>query len=193
MAELAELIYNDLIARGKERDTAQHWKTWTERFERVCGIKEKYDRSDLIKFLTWEREQGFTQNSINTHLRPIKLLAQLQGWEFPKLPMRRVKESEITRTIFSKEQVVSLIQMGRQLLEPKDLSYLALATTYGLRREEMSKPKPPEIGNGVITIHTVKGGPTTTHLIPDEIAPYLKSFVPYTTDYMSHRFLKILK
>ncbi|GAI36646.1 unnamed protein product, partial [marine sediment metagenome] len=79
MAKLAEMIYNDLIARGREQDTARHWKTWTERFEQVCGVKEKYDRSDVIKFLAWEREQKFTQNSINTHLRPIKLLAQIQG------------------------------------------------------------------------------------------------------------------
>jgi hypothetical protein len=192
MGQLAELIYNDLIARGKEVDTARHWKTWTERFEQVCDSKEKYDRQDVIKFLAWEREQGFTQNSINTHLRPIKLLAQIQGWHFPKLSMRRVRDDEITRTIFSKEQVVSLIQMGRQLLRPKELSYLALSTTYGVRREEMAKPDPPEIADGKITIHTVKGGPTTTHLIPPEKAPYLEGFRPYACDYMSHMFLRML-
>ena len=192
MGQLAELIYNDLIARGKEADTARHWKTWTERFEQVCGNKEKYERQDVIKFLAWEREQGFTQNSINTHLRPVKLLAQIQGWHFPKLSMRRVRDDEIRRTIFSKEQVVSLIQMGRQLLQPKELSYLALSTTYGVRREEMAKPDPPEIADGKITIHTVKGGPTTTHLIPPEIAPYLENFRPYACDYMSHMFLRML-
>jgi len=192
MGELAELIYNDLVARGKEADTARHWKTWTERFEEACGTKAKYDRQDVIKFLTWEREQGFTQNSINTHLRPIKLLAQIQGWKFPKLSMRRVRDEEITRTIFTREQVISLIQMGRQLLEPKHLSYLALSTTYGLRREEMAKPDQPDIADGRITIHTIKGGPTTTHLIPPELAPFLEHFTPFTTDYMSHLFLKIL-
>lgn len=193
MGHLAELIYNDLMARGKEEDTAQHWKTWTERFEKVCGIKEKYDRSDVIKFLAWERQQGFTQNSINTHLRPVKLLAQLQEWHFPKLSMRRVRDEEITRTIFTKAQVISLIQNGKRLLEPKELCYLALATTYGVRREEMSKPEPPDIQDGKITIHTIKGGPTTTHLIPPEITPYLEEFIPYSTDYMSHMFLRMLK
>ncbi|NVM24247.1 MAG: hypothetical protein HWN68_21015, partial [Desulfobacterales bacterium] len=116
MGELAEMIYNDLIGRGKEVDTAQHWRTWTERFEKVCGTKKKYDRQDLMKFLAWEREQGFTQNSINTHLRPIKLLAQIQKWDFPKLSMRKVRDEDITRTIFTREQVISLIQMGKRLL-----------------------------------------------------------------------------
>lgn len=192
MGKLADMIYADLVGRGKEVDTAQHWRTWTERFETVCGIKEKYDRQDVIKFLAWEREQGFTQNSINTHLRPIKLLAQIQGWDFPKLSMKKVRDEDITRTIFTKEQVISLIQMGRQLLEPKELSYLALATIYGLRREELGKPDEPEITDGKVTIHTVKGGPKTTHLIPPEISPYLEHFKPYTTDYMTYMFRGIL-
>jgi len=193
VGELAEMIYNDLIGRrGSSHDTAQHWKTWTERFEQVCGTKEKYDRSDVVKFLAWERQQDFNENSIKTHLRPIKLLAQIQGWDFPKLSMRKVRPEDITRTMFTRAQVISLIQMGRQLLEPKELSWLALATTYGLRREELGKPSPPEITDGKIHIHTVKGGPPTTHLIPPEIVSYLEHYHPYSTDYMSHRFLQIL-
>jgi len=192
MGELAEMIYNDLIARGKKVDTAQHWRTWTERFENACGIKKAYDRQDLMKFLKWEREQGFTQNSINTHLRPIKLLAQVQGWTFPKLSMPKVRAEDITRTIFTREQVISLIQTGQRLLEPKELSYLAIATTYGPRREEMCYPEPPEITGSKITFHTVKGGPTTTHLVPPELAPFLEDFKPYSADYMSHMFLQIL-
>lgn len=192
MGKLAEMIYNDLVGRGKEPDTAQHWKTWTERFEKVCGTKDKYDRQDVIKFLAWEREQGFTQNSINTHLRPLKLLAQIQGWTFPKLSMKKVRSEDINRTIFTKEQVISLIQMGRQLLDEKELSYLALATTYGLRREEMCKPDHPEITDSRIKVHTVKGGPVTTHVIPPEISPFLREFTPFSTDYMSHIFRRIL-
>lgn len=193
MAELAKMIYEDLIGRrGSSHDTAKHWQTWTERFETVCGVKNKYDRSDVIKFLTWEREQGFSESSIKTHIRPIKLLAQIQDWPFPKLTFKKVRQEDITRTMFTREQVVSLIQMGRKLLEPMELAWLALATIYGLRREELGRPEPPEITDGTIRIHTVKGGPPTTHLIPPEIAPFLKHYQPYSTDYMSHRFLKIL-
>jgi len=192
MGKLAEMIYNDLIARGKQVDTAEHWRTWTERFENACGIKEKYDRQDLMKFLKWERERGFTQNSINTHLRPIKLLAQIQDWPFPRLSMPKVKTEDITRTIFTKEEVIMSIQTGRQLLEPNELSFLAIATVYGPRREELSYPKPPEITDGKITLHTVKGGPKTTHLIPPEITPVLEGFSPYSADYMSHVFQQIM-
>ncbi len=38
MGELAEVIYKDLLARGKKSDTALRWRTWVERFETVAGI-----------------------------------------------------------------------------------------------------------------------------------------------------------
>jgi hypothetical protein len=194
MGNLAIKIYDDLIGRrGSSHDTAKHWMTWTERFEEVCGIKDKYTRDDVVKFLAWERDQGFSENSIRTHLRPIKLLAQIQGWEFPRLTFRRVRPQEITRTIFTRDQVISLIQLGPRLLEPKELAWLAVSTTYGVRREEMARPLPPEISDGHITIHTVKGGPVTRHLIPPEISPYLEGYKAYSTDYMTQLFRRILE
>jgi len=106
--------------------------------------------------------------------------------------MRKVRAEEITRTIFEKRQVISLIQ-NRRLLNSKEVAYLALSTTYGLRREEMCNPNAPDINDGTITIHTVKGGPTTTHLIPPELSPFLQDFRTYSTDYMSHIFLGMLR
>jgi len=57
----------------------------------------------------------------------------------------------------------------------------------------MCYPEPPLITDGKITFHTVKGGPTTTHLVPPELAPFLEDFKPYSADYMSHMFLQILQ
>jgi len=190
---LGQIVFDDLVGRGKSRQTAQQWNCWADRFEQVCGYKERYDRQDVIKFLAWEREQGFRQNSINIHLRPVKLLAQIQGWDFPRLSMPKVKEEDITRTIFSREEVISLITTGRRVLQPKELSCLALSTVYGLRREEMARPEPPELKEGQVIIHTVKGGPTTTHLIPQEIVPYLEDYPAYGPDHLSHIFLQIMK
>lgn len=194
MGELAKKIYDDLRGRrGSSHDTAKHWQTWAERFEEVCGIKEKYTREDIIAFLAWEREQGFAESSIKVHLRPIKLLAEIQGWEFPKLTFRKIRPGDVQRTVFTRDQVISLIQMGRKLLDDKELAWLAVSSTYGVRREELARPNAPVIKDGTITIHTVKGGPKTTHQIPPEIAPYLEHYQAYSTDYMSHRFLKILE
>ena len=47
----AELVYEDLIARGKQVETAKRWRATVQRFEACCGIKDSYDRADVIKFI----------------------------------------------------------------------------------------------------------------------------------------------
>jgi hypothetical protein len=44
----AELVYDDLIARGKQVETAKRWRALVQRFEACCGIKGSYDRADVI-------------------------------------------------------------------------------------------------------------------------------------------------
>lgn len=205
MSKLADMIYEDLVARGKKRDTAVHWRTWIERFESVCGSQDVYGRSDIVKYLAWCRGQGFSQNAINTMMRPLKLLAQIQGWTYPKVAMVKVRDSDISRPILDCDEVVSLINR-KGLFDARELALLAMATTYGMRREEMAEPDEPEIweertvvenGSGrwvfpaKILVHTVKGGVETTHLVPNEIYEVLKGFKPCGIDYMTKTLHKM--
>ena len=80
MGQLAEKVYMDLVGRGRSVRTARRWCNWTQRFEISCGIKHKYSREDVMRYLVDCRERGLCQNSINTELRPVKLLAEIQGW-----------------------------------------------------------------------------------------------------------------
>ena len=193
-----ELVYNDLMGRQRTEAVAKEWGAIAAEFEEVCGYKESYNRADVVKFLAHLRKRQLALTTIMKNLKVLRLIAQIQPerWPkegFPKVSLPRVKEQDITRTIFTKKQVISLIQMGRQLLEPMELCYLALATTYGLRRQEMCKPKPPQFEDGKVVIYTVHGASEkTTHLVPPEIAPYLENFQPYGPDWLSHVFLRIL-
>lgn len=192
---LRQLVYNDLMGRQRTESVAKEWAAVAAEFEEVRGFKESYDRADVVNFLAHLRKRELALTTIMKDLKVIKLICQIQGWPkgFPKVSLPRVKEQDITRTIFTKEQVISLIQMGRQLLEPMELCYLALATTYGLRRQEMCKPKPPQFEDGKVIIYTVHGASEkTTHLVPPELAPYLENFLPYGPDWLSHIFLRIL-
>ncbi len=195
MSELALMVKKDLLARGKTAGCAQHWRTWTERFEGVCGAKAAYTRDDVINYLAWCREQGFSQLSIETMLRPIRLIAQIQGWQFPKLSMRKARDSEIYRPMLSKEEMAKAISVGREgALIGEELALLALSTIYGLRREEMASPNEPTIDvvGGVIRVNTAKGGEVTTHLIPDEIKPYLSEYKPFSYGYTAVQFRDIM-
>lgn len=183
MESNSRLVYQDLIARGRKEATARRWRTIVQRFEACCGVKDNYGRSDVIKFLAELRSNGMKQNSINTMIRPIKLLCEVQNWKdgFPRLSMPKVRRSDINRPRFSFEQVEYLIRQARTLRNDKgepvcserELAYLAAATTYGLRREEIGTL---EIFDGYVRVNTVKGGEVTTHLVPPGIKCYLTGY-----------------
>ncbi len=193
---LKELIYNDLIARGKTEAVAKEWGAVAAEFEKVCGEKESYSRADVTAFLAHLRKRGILQSTINKDLKAIKLLAEIQHWgagpegkDFPKLTLRRVSPDEIRRTILSKETIGTMITMGKQgLLKDTELCFLALATTYGLRRIEMTRLGSASFPDGKLIVDTAKGGSKTTHLIPPQIAPYLASFRHYEADSLTHMF-----
>jgi integrase len=190
MASLAEKVYMDLMARGKDIETARCWRRWTMKFEVCCGIKSEYDRDDVIRYLSCLREQGYRQSSIDVMVRPLKLLAQIQGWNFPRLAMPKVRDGDIRRPILSYEEVCLMIRRGKEVLSARELAYLALSSTYGLRREELCG-----LGriDGKVTVETVKGGPVTIHLVPDEIRPYLAGYERTGVRYMSFVFRRIVE
>lgn len=192
MSELAEMVYEDLMARGKDVETARQWYRWVSRFVGICGEKDDYDRSDVIKFLAALREMGFKQNSINTMVRPVKLLCQIQGWSdgFPRVGMVKVRESDIKRSVFSSDEVCQMIRRGKAVLNGRELAYLALSTIYALRREELTNL---EIDDGTLKVDTVKGGVVTIHVIPDGIKPYLIGYETSGVRHMSFVFQRMMR
>lgn len=199
---LRQIIYNDLMARGKTEAVAKEWGAVVAEYERVCGLKDTYTRADLTVFLTHLRKRGILQSTIDKDLKAIKLLAEIQHWgagpqgtDFPKLSLRRVRPDEIRRTILSKQTIGSMITLGKQgLLKDIELCYLALSTTYGLRRVEMVRLKPTSFRDEhQLVVDTAKGGSKTAHLIPPQIAPYLTCFRHYEADSLTHMFHRIAK
>jgi len=190
MQRLAEKVSMDLMARGKDVETARRWRRLTAKFEVCCGTKSKYDRDDVVRYLCYLREQGYRQSSIDVMVRPVKLLAQIQGWPFPRLAMPKVRDGDVSRPILSQDEVCLMIKRGKQVLSARELAYLALSTTYGLRREELSS-----LGriDGKVTVNTVKGGPVTTHVVADEIGPYLAAYERTGVRYMSFLFRRMIE
>ena len=190
MAKVAEKVYMDLVARGKDIETARRWEHLIMKFEACSGTKRKYDRDDVIRYLCYLREQGYRQSSIDVMVRPVKLLAQIQGWTFPRLAMPKVRDGDVRRPMLSHEEVCQMIRRGKEVLSEREIAYLALSTTYGLRREELSG-----LGriDGKVTVDTVKGGPVTTHVVPGEIKRYLAGYERTGVRYMSCVFRRIIK
>lgn len=190
MERLGEKISMDLMARGKDMQTARRWPRLITKFEVCCGTKSRYDRDDVVRYLCHLREQGYRQSSIDVMVRPVKLLAQIQGWSFPRLAMPKVRDGDVSRPILSHDEVCVMIKRGKEVLSGRELAYLALSSTYGLRREELSS-----LGriDGKVTVNTVKGDPVTIHVVPDEIRPYLAGYERTGVRYMRLVFRRIIE
>ena len=188
----AELVYEDLIARGKQVETAKRWRALVQRFEACCGIKDSYDRADVIKFIAELRKEGMKQNSINARLKALRLLCEIQNWHggFPRLAMPKVKDSEVNRPIFSTDQVVHIITKAKEVCSERELSFLAAACVYGLRREEIGTL---EVSDGHVKVHTAKDGEVTSQTIPDAIKGYMKGYrACKDVRYMTRVFQRIM-
>jgi len=192
MSNIGERVYEDLIARGKSINTARQWRGKVKEFVECCGDKAVYDREDVIKFLTQMREAGWRQSSIETMMRPLKLLAQIQQWPggFPKLAMKKVRGDEVNRPMFSHDEVIEMIRRGKQVFTQREISALALATTYGLRREEICTA---EVGFDKVKVNTAKGGRVVEHLIPDEIRPFIAGYKRSDVYYMTRLFHRMVE
>lgn len=191
-SSLRDLVQNELIALGRTPAVVKEWSAIAAEFEHICGYKTEYARPDVMAFVKHLRQRGLCQNTILKDIKTLKVIARVQGWTFPVLPLESVPDHEVDRPAFEREYVISLIQIGKRLLLPEYLALLALSTIYGVRREEMARLKPEDFTAETVTIHTAKKERTITHLIPPEIAPYLKQFKPYARDTLSHVFHKMM-
>jgi integrase len=171
----AELVYDDLIARGKQVETAKRRRALVQRFEHCCSIKDSYDRADVIKFIAELRKEGMKQSSINSRLKALRLLCQIQNWDggFPRLSMPKVKDSDVSRPVFTAEEVVNIINKAKEVCNERELGFLAAASVYGLRREEIGTL---EVSDGHVKVHTAKGGEATSQIIPEEIKDYMNGY-----------------
>jgi len=182
-----------LIARGRQVETARRWRALVKRFEACCGAKDSYNRADVVKFVAELRQEGMKQSSINARLKALRLLCQIQNWDggFPRLAMPKVKNSEVNRPLFTRDQVVDIISRAREACSERELSFLAAGSVYGLRREEIGTL---EVSDGHVKVHTAKDGEVTLQIIPDEIKDYMKAYrACKDVRYMTRVFQRIVR
>jgi integrase len=105
----------------------------------------------------------------------LRLLCQIQNWDggFPRLSMPKVKDSEVSRPVFTAEEVVHIISKAKEVCNERELGFLAAASVYGLRREEIGTL---EVSDGHVKVHTAKDGEVTFQIIPNAIKDYMKGY-----------------
>jgi len=147
-----------------------------------------FDRHTIDKYIDYLRKKRrYSDGTVNFAFGVIRTMfnrnqSQLasEGWDWP---YRRgegpiIREDKITAPALSPEVIYKMIETTKENGEIEEKVFLALSTTYGLRREELLNISNDDIDFRGKSIHiaTLKHGRDRTHMIPEEIVPYLKDY-----------------
>lgn len=149
--------------------TARHFLNW------IDG-KLPPSEMDLRRYFLERREQGIGAGTQGYDFYVLRKLYEANNWTWPfKREDRPEPPEEVFVQVLTVDQVKTLIQK-REEYSNKERFYLALSTTYGIRREELARVRKRDIKDRTIYIRTAKHGVKRTALIPEEIASIIDSY-----------------
>lgn len=154
------------------------------------------DKESINKYLARLKRQKKSAGTINFAFRVIRTLFNVNRleWPFRRGEGPQIGQRDEYKPALDPELVKVMIEAAKTgKLDSSPACFLALSTTYGLRREEMCDLEPGDLDfkKGTIFISTVHLGRERYHLIPEEIKPYLERHdfsKRYRLDQMSQLF-----
>ena len=136
------------------------------------------DEMDVRRYFAELRSSGQKESSLAQTFVILKTLYQANNWDWPFTERDKPEAPmEYLTRAFTYEEVAQLI-MNRDRYTHNECFYLAMASTYALRRIELARISSKDLKNGTIFIDTAKKGEKRTHLIPEEILPYVNAYHP---------------
>jgi integrase len=183
---LLENYAKRLGSRGKTRNLYLHYAQ-----DFLDYADGKFDRETIDNYLggRLQRKHKCSDGTINLVFRIIRTLFNRNNieWPFNRGEAPQIRESKVQAPALHPNTVSKMIGAVRERGDIVMKVFLALSTVYGLRREEMVNLTQDDINLKGKTIHiaTLKHGRERTHVIPEEILPYLKeyNFDEEITDY----------
>ena len=146
----------------------------------LAGLKGKGipTDSDFRQYFIRRRREGISERTMRKEFFHVKKLAIANGWPWPfekdDVPY---PEDEAQSHPLLPEQIEQLIR-SRGKMSTAERFYLAVATTWIVRREDLSRIKKRDFDGDLFTIHHSKHGRKVKHLIPDALKPVFADYRP---------------
>lgn len=134
--------------------------------------------SDFRRYFMRRRQEGISERTLRKEFFILKKLAIANNWPWPfQADDTPYPEEEPNAPAFLPEQVERLIK-ARAKLSKGERFFLAVATTWIVRREELSRIKKRDYDGETLIINTAKHGRKVKHLIPDYLKPIFADYRP---------------
>lgn len=169
-----EKVERELLKKAPT--TYTRYKSVVSRFLGRCGLKERYSPEEVNDF--FGNLGGKDDHYLAFCRAALAWLSRAMGMDIPLPDRFKIDDARAVKRrrelTLSHDEVKRLVEHAKSA-DPLTCSALALSTTYGMRRVEISRVEPGDIDteSGLIVIRTAKSGRARELPIPEEIKPYL--------------------
>jgi len=146
----------------------------------VSGLKDNQvpTDSDFRQYFIRRRRGGISERTLRKEFFHLKKLALANGWDWPfEKDDTPYPEDEAQSHPLLPDQVEQLIK-ARGKLSAAERFYLAVATTWIVRREDLSRIKKRDFDDNSFTIHHSKHGRKVKHFIPEALKQIFTDYRP---------------
>jgi hypothetical protein len=146
----------------------------------LAGLKntESPSESDFRQYFIRRRRAGVSENTLRKEFFHIKKLAQANNWPWPFAKDDTPYPEEEPQSHPLSLEVIEQMIKARNKLSAAERFYLAVATTWIVRREDLSRIQKRDFDGNVFTIHHSKHGRKVKHLIPEAVRPVFADYRP---------------
>jgi site-specific recombinase XerD len=173
---LAELKERLSSPRLRAPTTIQTYLETAERFLDMVKDADIPTDSHIRRYFIKRREGGISERTLTkefTHLKKL-FLCNRWPWEFTSDDTPRADEKKKLPVLHPSD--VEKLIAARAKYDLTERFYLAVATTWIVRREELARIKKRDYDDETITIHTAKHGRRRQHPIPEPLKPIFQRF-----------------
>jgi len=149
--------------------------------------------SDFRRYFIYRREHEIAERTLTKEFFHLKKLALSNGWEWPFTADDTPFSEEEANAPALMPDVIEILVRAQHLYRKSERFFLAVSTTWGCRREELSRIKKRDYDSESILIRTAKKGRRVRHLIPDVLKPLFEAYRPkeHTPRALSFTFHRI--
>jgi len=143
----------------------------TNRFLTWLGNDKIPTDSEFRRYLAWRRKKGISQGTLRKEFWALRKLAKANKWpwelesDVAPAPKKKPKDNLI------KPADIEKLIAAQHKYSKAERFYLAIATTYIVRRVALSSIKKRDYDNSTTIIRPRKEGRPIRHLIPDVLKP----------------------
>jgi hypothetical protein len=169
-------------------------ETW-RKFLKFVGSDSSFTPLDVERFLAKRRKEGIAKRTQRKEFYQIKALAVCNNLEWPFTKYDVPHEKEVANTPTLNPDILEFLILNQDKYTDTERFYLAVATTFGCRREAMAQMIRRDYDENTITIRGVHGSETVKHAMPEIIRDILINSWPgkHSTGGLTLIFNQIIK